>query len=209
MNPSRPACPSALGLLRQVVAVLAAAALVSAAGCDPRGSGGKPSGPPAESPVPAGFKPDAVPEPPPQEFGTSDMGDPRPQRLDEATMIVKGRRLTVMVARTEPQRNKGLMFRRGLAADAGMIFLFPATRTDAKFWNHNVPIELDLAFADETGKIVHTLTMPARSDTSVGPPAGTPVRYVLEMAGGYLSRHGIAAGDRFEFSDALKAVRAE
>ena len=78
----------------------------------------------------------------------------RPSGLDLATLTIEsgGRRhvFTVEVARTEPQQAQGLMNRRALAPDAGMLFPFDPPRP-ASFWMRNTLIPLDLIFIRPDG----------------------------------------------------------
>src|SRR5262245_64251218 len=66
-----------------------------------------------------------------------------------------GRQLTfqVEVADTPAKRELGLQYRRDLAVDRGMIFLFPAESVDS-FWMKNMPIPLDMMFISKDRKIV-------------------------------------------------------
>jgi uncharacterized membrane protein (UPF0127 family) len=103
----------------------------------------------------------------------------------------------VELARTEPEREKGLMYRDHLAPDAGMLFLFerPSVQT---FWMKNTLIPLDMIFIDPGHAIVgvvanaQPLTLTARS-------VGEPSQYVLEIGGGLAARLGIRAGARVGF----------
>jgi hypothetical protein len=103
----------------------------------------------------------------------------------------------VELARTEPEREKGLMFREKLAPDAGMLFLFerPSVQT---FWMKNTLIPLDMIFIGSDHAVVgvvanaEPLTLTART-------VGEPSQYVLEIGGGLAARVGIRAGDRVEF----------
>lgn len=141
-------------------------------------------------------------------FGSEDMDDPRPQSLPRSFLTVNGKKITVEVADTERRRQKGYMYRQGIPDGCGMIFLYPEVQKDgAKYWNHNVPIDLDVAFADRDGRIVAVVTLLARDQT----PKGTDkaVFSVLEMAGGSFAKLGIKLNDKFEFSPALAAHRAK
>ena len=107
-----------------------------------------------------------------------------------------GRRFafTVELALTPRQRARGLMFRRELAADAGMLFLY---RRDAprRFWMKNTPLSLDILFLDARGRIlsIAPATTPL-SEEAVSSPA--PARAVLEVPAGTAARLGLAPGDR-------------
>lgn len=161
------------------------------------GGGGSPPDPaPAKASVPA---PAAA-----AEFGSEDIDDPRPQLLPKSTVSVAGRTITVEVARSERQRAKGLMFRGSMPDDTGMIFVFPGTQEEVGFWNKNVPMDLDLIFADDAGRIVDTGRMNARDENSLR--AKGDIRFVIEFPAGYLAKTGIKTGDRVELSPALAKI---
>ena len=100
----------------------------------------------------------------------------------------------VEVAETGDQRAQGLMFRRQMAADAGMLFLFGGSEVRA-MWMKNTLIPLDMLFIDETGKIVRIeeRTVPHSERAIV---SGGPVSAVLELNAGTASRLKIEPGDR-------------
>lgn len=103
----------------------------------------------------------------------------------------------VEIARTEAEVQRGLMFRRSLEADTGMLFLFdrPEIR---RFWMRNCYIPLDMIFLDENKNVVgiEENTIPG-DETGRGPDR--PAQYVVEVAGGYARRHGIGPGAHVEF----------
>jgi uncharacterized protein len=103
------------------------------------------------------------------------------------------RHFTVEMAISPRQQEQGLMFRRTLAADAGMLFVFPVTQT-AIFWMKNTLIPLDMIFIAADGKIadIHERAVPL-SETNI--PSKVPVRAVLELNGGTVARLGIKLGD--------------
>jgi uncharacterized membrane protein (UPF0127 family) len=106
-------------------------------------------------------------------------------------------RVQVELARTEREQERGLMFRRSLDADAGMLFLFdrPEIR---RFWMRNCYIPLDMIFLDE-----HRLVIGIEENTIPGDETGrgpqVPAQYVVEVAGGYARSHGIGLGSHVEF----------
>ena len=110
-----------------------------------------------------------------------------------------GRELTflVEVADTPSKRELGLMYRRDLPVDRGMIFLFPQ-ETDQTFWMKNTPIPLDMIFIDSQRRIVGIVEQAA--PFSLEPRSvGRPSRFVLEINGGLSRRYGITAGDSVRF----------
>ncbi len=112
------------------------------------------------------------------------------------------RRFTVEVAGTPAQQATGLMFRRDMAADHGMIFPFPAPRM-ASFWMRDTYLPLDLIFIRADGTIDSIGDGVPLDETPVGSLG--EVTSVLELNGGTAQRLGIAPGDRVE-SAALSAA---
>lgn len=115
----------------------------------------------------------------------------------EALEIVtrEGRhRFKVEIADDDAERARGLMHRRSLAADRGMLFIFPDERPVA-FWMRNTLIPLDMIFIRANGTIrsIAHETVPL-DETPV--PSGGPVRAVLEVAGGRARQLGVLPGDR-------------
>ncbi|MEO1328598.1 MAG: DUF192 domain-containing protein [Pseudomonadota bacterium] len=107
------------------------------------------------------------------------------------------------LADTEPARSRGLMFRRSLPADQGMLFVYQRVQP-AAFWMRNTFISLDMLFIRADGVIhrVHAEAIP-HDETSI--PSGAPIRAVLEIRGGEAARRGIAAGDHVS-ADAMRAM---
>lgn len=103
----------------------------------------------------------------------------------------------VEVADTPTKRELGLQYRRDLAADRGMIFLFP-TESEHAFWMKNTPIPLDMIFINSDGKIVGIVeqAVPFSLDSRSVPVTS---RFVLEINGGIAKRNGIKIGDSIRF----------
>ncbi|MCP4330721.1 MAG: DUF192 domain-containing protein [Alphaproteobacteria bacterium] len=101
---------------------------------------------------------------------------------------------TVEVATTPAQKMQGLMFRQSLPKDGGMLFDYGAPRSVA-MWMKNTYIPLDLLFIGGDGRIVNIVERAVPHSLATIPSDG-PVRAVLEVNGGTVSRLGIAPGDR-------------
>jgi uncharacterized protein len=106
--------------------------------------------------------------------------------------------IKVEIANNDASREVGLMYRKSLGANDGMLFVFmqPAHQT---FWMKNTEIPLDMIFADANGKIdgiVADATPYSEKLLSVNGDS----QYVLEVSGGFTQKHGIAAGDIMKFS---------
>ncbi len=102
--------------------------------------------------------------------------------------------LEVEVARTDKQRETGLMFRKEMPERQGMLFDFKQDQP-VYMWMKNTYIPLDMLFirADGTIARIEAMTTPFSERTI---SSGEPVRAVLELNGGAARRLGIAPGDR-------------
>jgi len=103
----------------------------------------------------------------------------------------------VEIADTPAKREMGLQYRRELAPDHGMIFLFP-TEEQQSFWMKNTPIPLDMIFISGERKIVGIVenTVPFSLD---GRSVSGRSQFVLEINGGISRRYGFKAGDSVRF----------
>jgi uncharacterized protein len=106
--------------------------------------------------------------------------------------------VAVEVASTGPQREVGLMYRKHLDDNAGMIFVFPDA-APRNFWMHNTPIPLDMIFADANGVITGIVaTAEPFSDKLLGVEGNS--EYVLEVNAGFCAKNEIKPGDKMDFS---------
>jgi uncharacterized membrane protein (UPF0127 family) len=107
----------------------------------------------------------------------------------------------VEVAADNQSREEGLMYRRAMGADDGMLFVFDGER-EQTFWMKNTLIPLDMAFIRTDGTIVGVVPE-ATPQTETPRTVGVPSRYVLEMNGGWFARKGVRPGDRVLLNDAV------
>jgi uncharacterized membrane protein (UPF0127 family) len=131
----------------------------------------------------------------------SGSSEPAAPRARVAVETARGERpaVTVELARTDAERAKGLMHRRELAPDAGMLFLFDETSEHA-FWMKNTLIPLDMIFIGDDGRVTGIVARAVPGDLRAR-SAGGPSRYVLEVNGGWAEAHGVAPGDRVRFEN--------
>lgn len=118
------------------------------------------------------------------------------QELQPLAIVTDEGRHTFQVelAATPEARARGLMFRRSMPPEQGMLFDFGRVQP-VSMWMRNTYIALDMLFVDAEGTIVRIAedTEPLSERTI---PSGRPVLSVLELNAGTARRLGIEAGDR-------------
>ena len=113
------------------------------------------------------------------------------------TIVTKGGKshaFTVELAVTPRQREQGLMNRREMPADHGMLFAFGETR-QVFMWMKNTYLPLDMLFIAKDGKIRAIKENAEPLSESIIDSQG-PIDYVLELNGGTVKRLGIRTGNR-------------
>ena len=124
--------------------------------------------------------------------------------LPEVTLEVGGHKLTAEVANTEPQRSKGLMHRRMLPENRGMLFVFQDVAMHG-MWMMNTYLPLSVAFLDREGTIINIADM--QPHTQDAHNATRPAKYALEMNQGWFAKRGIKAGAKIQGLEKAGAAR--
>ncbi|MGA2952301.1 MAG: DUF192 domain-containing protein [Caulobacteraceae bacterium] len=101
----------------------------------------------------------------------------------------------VEIAETDKTREAGLMFRKSLAPDRGMLFDFKTPRANIAFWMKNTLIPLDLLYIGADGRVV-SIAHDARPMDETPIFAGGVVLGVLELAGGRAAEIDAEPGDK-------------
>jgi uncharacterized membrane protein (UPF0127 family) len=114
------------------------------------------------------------------------------QKMERATLSVRGRPLVVEIARTDAQRAKGLMGRETLGWSEGMLFVFREDQV-LNFWMKNTVIPLSIAFLDKSGKVTDIFDMIPYNEAPVASSARC--RYALETNRGFFGEAGLVPGD--------------
>ncbi len=115
--------------------------------------------------------------------------------MPQIELSAKGQKILVEVAVTEADRMQGLMHRRMMPENRGMLFVFPQPAHHA-FWMMNTYIPLSIAFMEDDGTIVNIEDMQPHTQNSHS--ARKPVRYALEMNQGWFAKRGIKPGMKIE-----------
>lgn len=103
------------------------------------------------------------------------------------------RSFTIEIADEPTERERGLMFRKNMDDDHGMLFVFEEQR-EVGFWMRDTPMPLDLIFISQDGTIKAIKPGEPFSEATITP--GEPVRFVLELMAGTAAGNGIADGDK-------------
>ncbi len=106
--------------------------------------------------------------------------------------------LTVEVAKTTEDRSRGLMYRKSLPENSGMLFVYDRDQ-NLSFWMKNTEIPLSIAFISRDGTIREIRHMQPFSEEPV--VSEYAVRYALEVPQGTFERIGVGAGDRLRLPD--------
>jgi uncharacterized protein len=105
----------------------------------------------------------------------------------------------VEVVADDAARQRGLMYRRELPRDHGMLFVFQES-SDHNFWMHNTLISLDLIYLGDDRAVVGVVAnAPAMNDQPRG--VGKDSRYVVEVSAGEAAAHAVGPGTRAAFID--------
>lgn len=123
--------------------------------------------------------------------------------LPTAELTVNGKPLTVELATTPAERELGLMNRKSMTEDHGMLFIFPRDE-QLTFWMKNTSIPLSIAFMSEDGTVKTIRDMQPFSLDSIG--SVYSVRYALEVNQGYFALHDVSVGDRIRLPNDLPAA---
>ena len=103
-------------------------------------------------------------------------------------------RLQVEIADTDEKRSQGLMFRKKLDVNSGMLFVFSQDQY-MNFWMKDTYIPLSIAFIDKKGKITEILHMKPLDDSIIY-SSKAKARYALEVNLGWFSKNSINVGCR-------------
>lgn len=119
------------------------------------------------------------------------------QKVLKIPLYFHQKEIWVEVAKTPEERAYGLMGRKHLAKDEGMLFIFD-TEDYHGFWMKNTLIPLSIAFFDKDGRIVWITDMkPLTLDSHIPPQR---ILYALEMNKGWFTKNSIKVGDVVRFS---------
>jgi uncharacterized membrane protein (UPF0127 family) len=116
-----------------------------------------------------------------------------PQRLQAVQLRAGMHLIQAEVAQTDEQRAMGLMHRRSMPVNAGMLFVFDVPARQC-FWMRNTLLPLSIAFVADDGSIINIADM--QPMTEISHCSAKPVRFALEMNQGWFAKRGVKPGAR-------------
>ncbi|WP_413289541.1 DUF192 domain-containing protein [Bdellovibrio sp. HCB337] len=122
--------------------------------------------------------------------------------FEKEKITLNGKTLTVEIAESPAQHEHGLMFRKNMAKDEGMLFIFK-TEDYRYFWMKNTYIDLSIGYFDKDKTLVDIQEMRATSALETRPPSypsAKPAMYALEMNKEWFKKNNVKIGHKFSFS---------
>ncbi len=114
-------------------------------------------------------------------------------KLPTVLLTIGGKPVTAEVADEDAERERGLMFRKTMGANDGMLFVF-ARPTQAAFWMRNTTIPLSVAYISLSGVILEIHDLNPLDERPISSDFDT-IAYALEMPRGWFEKAGVLAGD--------------
>lgn len=108
------------------------------------------------------------------------------------------------IADTASKRAQGLMFRKSLSDNQGMLFVFEQEE-QYSFWMKNMQIPLDIIWIDKDKRIVDIkANVPPCKESCQGLTPREKAQYVLEVNAGFVEENKVRVGDKVDFSDRIR-----
>lgn len=124
-------------------------------------------------------------------------------KLQERRIQLGEKSILVEIAKTDEEQQKGLMYRKSLPKDRGMLFVFNDLEV-RRFWMKNTFIPLSIAYFDENQVLIDIIDMePVKSEMAVNLPyyeSSKPAKYALEMNQGWFEENKISKGTKLKLS---------
>jgi len=130
--------------------------------------------------------------------------------LPRQSLTIAGKAFTVELAYTRQSRAQGLMFRRNLPANAGMLFIFDRS-VYRQFYMKNCLIDLDIIYIKSSGRIAKITTMkaPIPGKKLILYPSGQPVKYALELPAGTAERLKLKPNQKINLPKRVRSIIPE
>jgi len=117
------------------------------------------------------------------------------------TIVLNGKTISVELAETDDQHERGLMFRKSMPENEGMLFIFTGEATRS-FWMKNTYIDLSIGYFDKDKNLIDIQEMKATSVMEPRPPSYPsvkPAMYALEMNKAWFAKNKVKIGHKFHY----------
>ena len=131
-------------------------------------------------------------------------GGPKQAELQKIDIQIGKTQVKAEVANTDDTRRIGLMNRANLGQNEGMLFVFKRSEIQC-MWMKNTLIDLDVAFADESGKILNVAQM--KAGTSDIHCSKGDAKLALEMNLNWFSKNGVNPGEVMQIPESTRATK--
>lgn len=122
-------------------------------------------------------------------------------KFKKKSIHLAGKTISVEIADNDELRQHGLMFRKSIPANDGMLFIFEDEQVRS-FWMRNTLIDLSIGYFDKDKVLVDVQEMVPASPMDTRPPtypSAKPAMYALEMNKGWFQKNKIKPGAKFNF----------
>lgn len=106
-------------------------------------------------------------------------------------------KIDLEIADSDYDRQLGLMFRKSMEMNQGMLFIFPEQEGQS-FWMRNTYLSLDMIFVNADKKIV-TIHKNTKTLSDQSYPSTEPAQYVVEVVAGFADKYSLKVGDRINW----------
>lgn len=125
---------------------------------------------------------------------------------DRFAIKIGSRTVQMQLAVLPEEMQRGLMFRKSLGADEGMLFVFTSPQ-QMSFWMRNTTLALDIGYLDASGALREIYPLYPLDERSVSSRA-RDLQYALEMNQGWFQKNGVKPGDKLDLTVLREALRA-
>lgn len=139
--------------------------------------------------------------------GGSEAKNTEPKSIaDWFTVQVGEQTVKVQIAALAAEQQKGLMFRKTMAEDEGMLFVFTAPQAQG-FWMRNTTLPLDIGYFEPSGELKEIYPLHPLDERPVSSRSRN-IQFCLEMNQGWFQRHGVKPGAKLDLKAVAGALRA-
>lgn len=119
---------------------------------------------------------------------------------------IGARTVKMQIAALPAEQQQGLMFRKTMGSDEGMIFVFTSPQ-QMGFWMRNTTLPLDIGYIDPTGELKEIYPMYPLDERSVSSRSHN-IQFCLEMNQGWFKANGVKPGDKLDLKALAEALKA-